>query len=176
MDLVPAGITEKRPFLRFAKKRISGQNSVFFSQKNTRNPLKEWFLFWKRVLFSCTTLPGRGLNMVSTKKWTFFGPKNSDFGLKIRFCFRTPFVSFGETVDLAPADRFFDFSFPIFRKIGVFCKYVFGMQNGKLATECKRTNLHWFVININLIYNSFHSASLKTLFCNLSYQIILQKP
>ena len=39
-EMVPAGITEKRPFLRFAEKRKTGRKSVFF-QKNFRNLLKD---------------------------------------------------------------------------------------------------------------------------------------
>ena len=49
-DLVPPGITEKRPFLRFAEKRKTGRKSVFF-QKNFRNLLKDWYSLGKRVLF-----------------------------------------------------------------------------------------------------------------------------
>ena len=37
-DLVPAGIAEKRPFLRYAEKRFFGQKSVF-PPKNTRTLL-----------------------------------------------------------------------------------------------------------------------------------------
>ena len=50
-QLVRAGITEKRPFLRSAKKWFFGQNFIL-SQKNTRNFLRSWYLFWKRVLFA----------------------------------------------------------------------------------------------------------------------------
>ena len=99
MDLVLAGITEKRPFLRSAEKWVLGQKCVFPAFP--------------------TTLPGRGRNMVSPKKWViFFGPENSIFGPKIRFCFTTPtfdnglFVALGQTDHFAPWDRFFDFSFP----------------------------------------------------------------
>ena len=40
----------------------------------------------KGYFFLLTTLPGRGWNMVGTKKWLFFfGPKNPDFGPKSIF-------------------------------------------------------------------------------------------
>ena len=40
----------------------------------------------KGYFFLLTTLPGRGWNMAAIKKCTFFlGPKNPDFGPKIRF-------------------------------------------------------------------------------------------
>ena len=72
MDLVPAGITEKRPFLHSTKKHFFGTKSVFFLQKITLSLLKDWYLFGKRVLFYCTTMPRRGQNMVSLKKWILF--------------------------------------------------------------------------------------------------------
>ena len=46
-----------------------------------------------------------------------FCARELEFGLKIHFCYTTPdfvdglFVALGETVDFAPSDRFFDFSF-----------------------------------------------------------------
>ena len=40
-DLVRAGITEKRPVLRLAKKWFLAQITFFFLQKNTRHLLKE---------------------------------------------------------------------------------------------------------------------------------------
>ena len=78
----------------------------------------------------------------------YFGPKKLDFRPEIRFCYRTPFVALGEPVVLTTADRFFDFRLQVFvknglmqiccilllRKIGVFCMYVFGMQNEKLPS------------------------------------------
>ena len=54
-DLVPAGITEKLPFLRFAEKRKTGQKSVF-KKKHPKSA--------KRLIFYLT-LPSRGKNMVS---------------------------------------------------------------------------------------------------------------
>ena len=49
---------------------------------------------------------------------SFFWPKFSDFGPKVRFCYRTPdfvngpFVTLAKAVDLPPSDPFFDFLFP----------------------------------------------------------------
>ena len=64
-------------------------------------------------------MPGRGRNMVRGKKCNiFFWPKFSDFGPKVRFCYRTPdlvngpFVALGDSFDLAPPDPFLNFSFP----------------------------------------------------------------
>ena len=50
--------------------------------------------------------------------YVFFGLNFLFLARKTVFCYRTPdfangpFVALGETVDLAPSDRFFDFSFP----------------------------------------------------------------
>ena len=50
-DLVPAGIADKRPFFCLAEKYFFGQKSVFFRKKNTQTLLKDWYLFWKGILF-----------------------------------------------------------------------------------------------------------------------------
>ena len=101
-DLVPAGITDKRPFLHFAEKRFFGRKSVFSQKKNTQNPLRRYF-------FVCTTLPGHGQNMVSIKKWTLFlGPKFCISARKSIFRFRAPdFVN-----DLFVGSNFWQQVFP----------------------------------------------------------------
>ena len=75
-DLVWAEITAKRPFLRFAEKCFFGQKCVL-SQKNTQNLLRDWYLFWKMVLFSLHNFfqswPGPG---VQQEVNLFFGPKS----------------------------------------------------------------------------------------------------
>ena len=49
-DPVPAGITEKRPLLRFAEKWKTGRKSVF-RQKTTPKRTKDCYSFGERVLF-----------------------------------------------------------------------------------------------------------------------------
>ena len=51
MDPVWAGITEKRPFLRWAKKCLFGQK-CFLTPKSTQHFLRDWYLFWKRPSLS----------------------------------------------------------------------------------------------------------------------------
>ena len=68
-DLVPAGITEKQPFLRLAEKCFFCQKSGF-PKKNTQNLLKDLYYLDKIYFFVCTTFHGRGQNMVGTKKGT----------------------------------------------------------------------------------------------------------
>ena len=71
----------------------------------------------KGYFFLLTTLPGRGWNMVGTKKWGFFfGPKNPDFGPKIRFFVwdrvfgKMALVTLGVGSVLAPSDLFLSIS------------------------------------------------------------------
>ena len=68
---VRVGITEKRPFLRFAEKWKNGQKSVF----RYITPHKWLFpvnYLGKGNFFLLTTFPGRGRNMVRAKKCMFF--------------------------------------------------------------------------------------------------------
>ena len=62
-DLVPAGKTEKRPFLRFAEKRFFGQKSVSLKKKNTRNLLKTDIYLGKGYFFFAQLCP------VVARKW-----------------------------------------------------------------------------------------------------------
>ena len=71
-DPVRAGIMEKGLFLRSAKKCFFGQKCIF-PKKNTKNlTLKNKkdtdIYFGKGYFILCTTFPGRGQNMVSSKK------------------------------------------------------------------------------------------------------------
>ena len=50
-DLVPAEITEKRPFLRFAEKRFFGPKSVFFKKKKHQNSAKTLLFIWENGTF-----------------------------------------------------------------------------------------------------------------------------
>ena len=74
----------------------------------------------KGYFFHCTTLPGRGQNMVSIEKWTLFlGPKTRFLARESVFCHTTqnfvngPFVALGETVHFAPWDQYLSFRFRI---------------------------------------------------------------
>ena len=118
-DQVPAGITEKRPFLRFAKKPFFGKNSVF-SPENTQNLLKDWYSFGKRVLFLFAQLfPVLARTWFELRSVCFFlAPKLGFRPQNPFFCHWTPnfvnslFVALGKTLHFAPWDWFFDFSFP----------------------------------------------------------------
>merc|ERR1712218_389083 len=66
----------------------------FFSKITPEIGQKTDTYLGKGYFFLCTTLPGRGLNIVRIKKWVFFfGPKNSDFGPKIHFFIWKPVFS-----------------------------------------------------------------------------------
>ena len=72
----------------------------------------------KKYFFVCTTLPGRGQNMVRVMSWMFFlGPKTQFSDQKSVFYHMTlnyvngPFVALREMVHFAPWDWFFNFSF-----------------------------------------------------------------
>ena len=73
----------------------------------TFNHLGKWYFF---IGQHCPVVAGKWLGVRSE----FFGPKFSDFGLKIRFCYGTPifvnclFVALSTTVILAPLDRIFE--------------------------------------------------------------------
>ena len=74
-DLVPAGVTGKRPFLRFVEKRFFGLKSVLFKKKN-QNLLRDWYLFGKRVLFCLHNFVWSWLkHVVQPEVNVFFGPK-----------------------------------------------------------------------------------------------------
>ena len=106
-DRVPAGFTEKRPFLSLAEKCFFAKNP-FFPKKNTKTII----YLGKGYCFVCTTFPGRGLNMARIKSDLFLGQKTGS-RLKIRFlpwdpkfC-QWPICSPGESVHFAHWDRFF---------------------------------------------------------------------
>ena len=62
------------------------KKKVAFAQINiTQNDKSPLDYLGKGTFFRWTTFSGRGQNMVSPKKWMFFGPKISVFGPKIRF-------------------------------------------------------------------------------------------
>ena len=71
----------------------------------------------EEYFFLCTSLPGRGENMVSMKKCSFLGPKIRISALNSVFCYRTPdfvdgpFVALGKMVDFASSDLFWTFLF-----------------------------------------------------------------
>ena len=115
-DLVPADFTEKRSFLRSAKKYFLAKKAFFFSKKNIQNVLKDWYLFGKRVLFCLHDFSRAWLeNGVHWEVNPLLGPKtrisaqNSVFFTG--FC-QWPLVALGKTVHFTPWDQFFDFSFP----------------------------------------------------------------
>ena len=60
MDLVPAGVTEKQPLLRFAEKQNTGQKAIFSLQKTPEIGKKTDIHLGKGYFFLRTTLPGRG--------------------------------------------------------------------------------------------------------------------
>ena len=103
----------------FCRKAENGLKIRFFSfLKNTRNLLKDWYLFGKRVLPSLHNFAHLWLEHGFDQEVNvLFGPKNSDFGLKICFLLQVPGccgwpVALGKSVDLTPSDQFFDFWFP----------------------------------------------------------------
>ena len=114
-NLVPARITEKRPFLCLAEKRFLAKNLFFSASKNHPKFAKRHYLdiyLGKGNFFVYTTLPGHGVQL---KLYAFLGPKT----LKtLVFCHRTPnfvkgpFGALGEMVHFAPWDLYFDFLFP----------------------------------------------------------------
>ena len=100
-DMVRAGITENWPFLSSAKKCFFGKKSVL-SQKRTP---KDWYLFWKRQLFSLNNFfrawPEHG---ELQEVYVFLGLKSRFLVQKSNFCHTTPilvndpFVALGVTV------------------------------------------------------------------------------
>ena len=79
-DPVRARFREKRLFLHLAEKWFFGQKYVLPKKKTKR----DWYLFWKRVLFSLNNFsrswPEQG---VQPKVNVVFGPEISVFGQKI---------------------------------------------------------------------------------------------
>ena len=113
-DLVPARNTEKRPFLRSAEKVFFGQKCVF-PKKNSQNLLKDWFSFWKWVLF-CSYNYSRSWPEEGVQPEVFFLAWNIVFlplAQKSDFCHTTPkfdngpFVALGDMVHFQPSEQFF---------------------------------------------------------------------
>ena len=79
---VPAGITEKRPFLRFAEKRKTGRKSVFFPKKLPK--------FAKRLIFIGEKGTFSFPQLLPVVARTWLGPKSELFFLarKIRISAR----------------------------------------------------------------------------------------
>ena len=84
-----------------------------FSQKSTQNLLKDWFLFWKRVLF-CSHNFSRSWPEQGVQPEVFFLAWNIGFlAQKSDFCHTTPnfvngpFVALGEMVYFQPSEQFF---------------------------------------------------------------------
>ena len=115
-DLVMAGITEERPFLRFDEK----QN--FFSKKKTQKTLKDWFgmMIWKKGTFFfaqfCPVVARTGFWLRSG--CYFLGPKICILAWKSLFLYRDPvFCQRGvrnpqRWFRLTPSDLLCGFSFP----------------------------------------------------------------
>merc|ERR1712055_815135 len=83
--MVPAGITEKRPFLRFAEKRKKGPKIRFFPKKLPKLAKRLIFIGEKGTFSFPQLLPVVARTWLELKSVFFFGPKNSGFGPKIRF-------------------------------------------------------------------------------------------
>ena len=97
--LVPAGITEKWPFSRFAKKRKASRKSIFSKKK----PTKRLIFIWKECTFLCLVVARSWLE--SRSEYFFWAQKSI-------FCYRTlDFVALGKKVDLALLVQFFDYLF-----------------------------------------------------------------
>ena len=130
-DLVPAGIMEKRPYLRFAKGIFFGKKSFFFLQKYTRHPLKDWYVFGKMVFFYLHNF---------SRSWLEHGVQNSDFCPKIRFWLcdpkfcRWPVCSPRKDGVRTTWDRFFDFLFLSYVR---FCN----KKNGRRTKKASPTPL-----------------------------------
>ena len=95
-----------------------GQKSIL-SQKNNQNLLRDWYIFWKRVLSSLHNFfQSWSEHCVQQEVNPFFYGPESRFLAQTFFCHSTPvlvngpFVALGETVHFPPWDRFLDFSFP----------------------------------------------------------------
>ena len=159
-DQVQAGIMEERLFLRSAEKCFFGQKCIW-SQKNTQNFLRNWYYFWKRVLFFRTTFCSRGQKLVRSKKWAFLGGRKSrvlaqksDFCHTIPILVDGPFAALGEIVHFPPLGRFFDFAFPSY-----------GRFRG--PKKWPHNNLWWGDSNLNFLRHlSFGFTFLKVSFCD----------
>ena len=92
---VPTGITEKRPFLRLAEKRKTGQKSVF-RYSNHPKLSKRLIFIWEKATFSfwqlCTGLAGTWLESKSVcfflAQKSGFWPENPFFDMGPRFLSR----------------------------------------------------------------------------------------
>ena len=83
-DLVPAGITENRPFLGLAEKCFLWPK-IFFPQKTHKICLKTDIYLGKGTFLLAQLFPVVASTWLELRSGRFFGPKNSVFGPKIRF-------------------------------------------------------------------------------------------
>ena len=86
------------------------ENQCF--KKDTRNPLKDWFGWEKSTFFFAQLCPVVARIWFWLRSVCYFGSKKLDFGYRTPDFVNGSFVALGETVDLAPSDRFFVVSFP----------------------------------------------------------------
>ena len=124
--MVPAGITEKRPFLRFAEKRKTGRKSVF-SQKKLPKFAKRLIFIGEKGTFSFPQLlPVVARTWLELKSECFFlarkiriSARKSVFSYGTPFFVKGAFVTLGVGSVLAPTYLVYDFSFPSYAR---FCE------------------------------------------------------
>ena len=118
MSLVEVKLDKVERCLARYSPRATTTNQESTKKTHPKSAKRLIFIWEKGYFFLCTTLPGRGQNMVSIKKCMFFlGPKPRFLAQKSNFCHTTPilvngpFVTLRVTVHFPPWERFFDFPF-----------------------------------------------------------------
>jgi len=121
--MVPAGITEKRPFLRFAEKRKTGRKSVFFQKKLPKFAKILIFIGEKGTFSFPQLLPVVARTWLGVKSEFFFWPEKSGFRpenpffrMGPRFFVKGAFVTLGVGSVLAPTYLVYDFSCPSYAR------------------------------------------------------------
>ena len=118
---VPAGITEKRPFLRFAEKRKTGRKSVFFQKKLPKLAKRLIFIGEKGTFSFPQLLPIVARTWLGVKSLLFFWPEKfgfrpENFSYGTQFFVKGAFVTLGVGSVLAPTYLVYDFSFPSYAR------------------------------------------------------------
>ena len=120
---VPAGITEKRPFLRFAEKRKTGRKSVFFPKKLPKLAKRLIFIGEKGTFSFPQLLPVVARTWLGSKSELFFlarkiriSARKSVFSYGTPFFVKGAFVTLGVGSVLAPTYLVYDFSFPSYAR------------------------------------------------------------
>merc|ERR1712055_1188403 len=110
--MVPAGITEKRPFLRFAEKRKKGPKIRFFPKKLPKLAKRLIFIGEKGTFSFPQLLPVVARTWLGVKV-VFFWPV---FSYGTPFFVKGAFVTLGVGSILAPSYLVYDFSFPSYAR------------------------------------------------------------